>query len=195
MLSKGETTKQRILDEATEVFQCKGFHATSVNDLVKATGVTKGSLYFHFSGKDAVGIEVLRREAELFMQFLDGALVGDTPAACLDNFFKEALRKHQKKNFVGGCLFGNTALEASDTSPAYTQIIDAVFDEWIRKVQNEIARAQQMRLIRQDISPSKLAKMVVATIEGGIMQSRLKKSADPMRQCLDILRTVLNLKL
>ena len=49
--------------------------------------------------------------------------------------------------------------------------------------------------IRTDIPPGDLAEMVVATIEGGIMQSRLQKSADPLRRSLETLRRVLELKI
>lgn len=195
MLSKGQVTKQKILTDAAEVFQRQGFGATSIHDLLVAAGVTKGSLYFHFPGKEAIGAEVLRREAAAFMVFLDQALTGATPAACLDHFFEQALRKHQKTGFVGGCLFGNTALEASDTSPLYTQIVDAVFRQWAAKIEQKIDEAQQLGLIRRDVEAANLAQMVVAAIEGGIMQSRLQKSPEPMRQGLETLRTMLELKL
>jgi TetR/AcrR family transcriptional repressor of nem operon len=195
MATKGELTKQKIIDDAAKIFQRKGFGATSVNDLLSVTGATKGNLYFHFSGKEAVGIAVLSRESERFMQFLDDTLSGETPADCLDNFFTMALRKHQKTGFVGGCLFGNTALEASDTSPVYAQTVFDVFDRWIGKIQSKVADAQDLGLIRGDLPAEHLAQMIVATIEGGIMQSRLQKSAAPMTRCLDTLRTVLDLKL
>jgi TetR/AcrR family transcriptional repressor of nem operon len=195
MATKGEMTKQKILDDAAKIFQRKGFGATSINDLLSATGVTKGNLYFHFPGKETVGIAVLQQESERFMRFLDEALTGSTPAACLDNFFRMALSKHQKTGFVGGCLFGNTALEASDTFPVYAQMVATVFDEWTGKIQRKVADAQALGLIRQDLPAEQLAQMIVATIEGGIMQSRLQKSAVPMTRCLDTLRTVLGLKL
>jgi len=195
MATKGEMTKQKIIDDAAKIFKKKGFGATSVNDLLSVTGVTKGNLYFHFSGKEAVGIAVLSRESERFMQFLDEALTGETPAACLDNFFRAALHKHQKTGFVGGCLFGNTALEASDTFPVYAQMVSSVFNQWISKIERKVADAQALGDIRQDLSPEHLAQMVVATIEGGIMQSRLQKTAEPMIKCLDTLRIVLELKL
>lgn len=173
----------------------QGIGATSISDLLNATGVTKGNLYFHFSGKGAVGIAVLQQESERFTRFLDEALTGDTPAAALDNFFRLTLRKHQKTGFVGGCLFGNTALEASDAFPVYAQMVATVFDQWIGKIQHKVADAQALGLIRQDLPAENLARMIVATIEGGIMQSRLLKSADPMTRCLETLRTALELKL
>jgi TetR/AcrR family transcriptional repressor of nem operon len=81
---KGERTKERITRAAAELFRRQGFAATSVRDLLQAAGVKKGSLYFHFPGKDELALEVLRQAEEEFMAFLDGALLGPTPAARLD---------------------------------------------------------------------------------------------------------------
>ena len=195
MATKGEHTKQKIIEDATRLFHRKGFGATSVSDLLSAIGVTKGSLYFHYPGKEALGLAVLENEAGAFMRFLDDALNGATPADSLDNFFKEALHKHQQSDFIGGCLFGNTALEASDTSPIYAQIVAEVFNAWAEKLRPIIAHAQESELIRRDVPAGQLAQLVVATIEGAIMQSRLHKSAEPMTRALETLRTLLGLKL
>lgn len=194
MTSRGEQTRERILVEAARVFNRKGFAATTVNDLLKATGTTKGNLYFHFPGKEEVGLEVFRRESQDFSRFLDEALRAQTPGAALDQFFRMALEKHRQKSFVGGCLFGNTALEASDTSPVFANLVAEVFAEWIGKVAGTIAAAQAIGEIRADACAQELAELVVATIEGAIMQARLQKSELPLQRALDTLRKVLELK-
>ncbi len=194
MLSKGEITKDRILAEASLVFNRKGINATSVSDLLTATGTTRGNLYFHFSGKQALALAVLNREREQFMDFLDQSLSKGTPGKALDNFLQQAYTKHQQTNFIGGCLFGNTALEASDSTPVFANLIMVVFNDWIEKVESVILAAQQSQEVRADLPAHDLAATIVATIEGGIMQSRLFKTADPLRNCLNTLRTMLNLQ-
>ena len=195
MATKGERTRERILAEARLLFKQKGFGATTINDLLDASGTTKGNLYFHFSDKEAVALEVLRREQQSFYGFLEQAFSGRPAAAGLDHFFHQALEKHRQQGFVGGCLFGNTALETSDTAPLFAGLVQDVFTEWIKVFAEQIAAAQVAGEIRTDIPPGDLAEMVVATIEGGIMQSRLQKSADPLRRSLETLRRVLELKI
>jgi len=192
MVTKGERTREKILDEARLIFKCKGFGATTINDLLAASGTAKGNLYFHFTDKEAIGLEVLRREQQSFYRFLDQAFA---PAAGLDNFFRKALEKQSQQGFVGGCLFGNTALETSDTAPVFAGLVQEVFIKWIGKLEQKIASAQVDEQIRTDISAGELAEMVVATIEGGIMQSRLQKSAAPLERSLETLRRVLELKI
>ncbi|ABQ27510.1 TetR/AcrR family transcriptional regulator [Geotalea uraniireducens] len=194
MRTKGEITRAKILEAARELFNTKGFSATSINDLVVATGLQKGSFYFHFSGKDAIAREVLKEATGEFMEFLGKALGGDNPGASIDNFFRCALDKHLATGFVGGCIFGNTALEMSDSDPEFAGAIDSVFDEWISRVASAVAAAQKRGQIRTDINDEALAKHIIATIEGGIMMSRLKKDERPMRECLDTLRITLDLR-
>ncbi len=195
MATKGEQTREKILAEARQIFKRKGIRATTINDLLEAAGITKGNLYFHFSDKEAIGLEVLKREQRLFYDFLDQAFSGKSAAAGLDNFFCKALEKHRQQSFVGGCLFGNTALETSDTAPLFAALVQEVFAEWINVFAEKIAAAQTARQIRTDLPAGELAELAVVTIEGGIMLSRLQKSAAPLKRSLETLRRVLELEI
>ena len=83
MATKGERTREKILAEARLLFKQKGFGATTINDLLDASGTTKGNLYFHFSDKEAVALDVLRREKQSFYGFLERAFNGRSAAAGL----------------------------------------------------------------------------------------------------------------
>lgn len=195
MKTKGELTRERILEVARLLFNTRGFNATTISDLVEATGMQKGSLYFHFAGKDDIAREVLRKATEEFMAFLDTALGNDNPGLALDSFFRSALNKHLATGFVGGCIFGNAALEMSDSNPELAGHIAQVFDDWTDKIDCVVQSAQQKGQIRTDITSTVVAQNIIATIEGGIMMSRLKKDERPMRECLESLRIILELKI
>ncbi len=195
MPAKGERTKQKITRAAADLFRRQGFTATSISDLLSATGVKKGSLYFHFPGKDDLALEVLRQAEIEFMDFLDAALVGPTPAARIDNFFRRALEIHRGNGFVGGCLFGNTALEASDCNARYASRVTEVFARWMEKIRAVLADAQVAGQIRCDLSADVLAQFVVSSIEGGIMLARLQKQEEPLSRGLDSLRILLELEM
>ncbi len=186
-----KTTRDRLLNETARLVEKQGFGPTSVNDVLQAVGIKKGTLYYHFPGKDELGLAVLERARDDFLAFLDSALDTPTPMEALERFFKAALQKHRKTGFVGGCLWGNTALEMSDSSPVYTAFVGKVFEEWICRIERVIHSGQQAGQIRTDLSAAKLARLVVAGIEGGIMMSRLTKQDGPLRSCLDSLRVLL----
>ncbi|PNU21076.1 TetR/AcrR family transcriptional regulator [Geothermobacter hydrogeniphilus] len=193
MATKGEITKERLITEAARIIRRKGFTGTSVSDLIAATGIKKGSLYFHFSGKDELGLAVLGRSRDWFMEFFESSLTGDTPGECLSNFFDAVVSIHSKSGFVGGCIFGNTALEMSDGDERYAAFVDRFFAEMATKLEGFIAAAQDSGQVRADLPADTLALYIVMTLEGGIMLARLRKDEKPLRLCFDTLKVFLQL--
>ncbi len=191
---KGERTRQHILESAESVFRQKGFAATSINDLMAAAEVTKGGLYFHFASKEEIGLAVLERARRGFLGFLDDALTGPSPGACLANFFRRACEFHCSSAFVGGCLFGNTALETSDREPVYARFVAQVFGEWRDRIAAVVVQAQETGQVRNDIPAPELAGFVISVLEGSIMQARLFKDGRPLTEGVAALRRVLELK-
>lgn len=59
----------------------------------------------------------------------------DSPAETLLHYFEAALSKHKQMGFVGGCIFGNTALEMADESKPFAEVTAPVFAGWIYKME------------------------------------------------------------
>lgn len=194
MEKKSDITRKRIISEATRLINQKGFGATSVSDLISAAKVKKGCLYFHFPGKDDLGVSVLECARDGFMEFLDGSLSGETPGARLRNLFRNIMIKHKEAGFVGGCIFGNTALEMSDSDDRYASLVGQVFYAWAAKVGKVVKEAQAAGQVRADLPAGMLARTIVSTVEGGIMLARLKKNGRALKECLDALTLLLDLK-
>lgn len=190
-MNRGHVTRQRILDEATKLVQQRGFRATSLHDLLAAAGIKKGTLYYHFPGKDDLGLAALQRAKTRFLATLDEVLTAPTPAESLRQFFEFALNKHRNKRFVGGCLFGNTALEMSDANRRFADPVNHLFREWTSRLAAVILAGQKAGQFRADVSAEDLAQVVVSTVEGGIMLSRLQKEEGPLKTCLDSLEAFL----
>ena len=133
----------------------------------------------------------LERAGDDFRAFLDQAMAGRSGLEALDGFFQAALDRHRGWAFIGGCPFGNTALEMADDDPRYVALLAAVFADWVLRIEGAIAEAQRAGQVREDLAADELARLVVATVEGGIMLSRLKKEEGPMRGCVESLRALL----
>jgi TetR/AcrR family transcriptional repressor of nem operon len=194
MATKGGITKDKIVDETIRLFNLQGIESTSINDIIAAIKMTKGSLYFHFQSKGDLTNAVLAKAKTEFAGFLESALTGETPGEKLDNFFKRAVEKHRKTGFVGGCLWGNVALETSDKDKRVANLVRDVFDDWIEKMRRTVKAAQANGQVRNDLSADLLARHIVMTIEGGIMLARLEKSEKRLKDCMKSLRTVIGLK-
>ncbi len=190
-MHEGELTKERLLEEATKLVHDKGFRATSLNDLLTAAGIKKGTLYYHFPGKDDLGLAVLERAKAKFLTTLDEVLTAPTPAESLQRFLEFVFQRHRGRGFVGGCLFGNTALEMSDANSRYADSVSQLFRQWTGRIAAVIHAGQNAGQFRRDIPAESLAQVVVSTVEGGIMISRLQKEEGPLKACLDSLKTFL----
>lgn len=191
MTGKSDTRK-RLVDAAYRLALRKGFVRTAVSEVIAEAGVQRGSLYHYFPGKDDLGLTVLERDRSEFMALLASTLsLSGDPARTLKAFFDAALKKHRETGFVGGCLWGNTALEMSDTNPVYAKLVAEVFHEWHARVAAVVRRGQDKGEFRTDIRAGELARLVVAGMEGGIMMSRLTKREEPIKSCMESLSIVL----
>jgi TetR/AcrR family transcriptional repressor of nem operon len=191
MSDKGDKSRENIINGAFALFKKKGFAATSINDLMTASGLKKGTIYFHFTGKEEIALLVLQRAREELMAFLETAARGGTPAENLEQYFSGTIDLHHRQEFVGGCIFGNAALEMADSNQVLAAFINGVFQEWAVKMQQLIAKGQESGLFRRDVAADALAEQLVTATEGAIMLARLRKSDEPLRTCFNTFRALL----
>lgn len=127
------------------------------------------------------------------MTIVDASLAGPSPGEALRNFFREVLKKNLDSGLVGGCIFGNTALEMGDKEPRYTDLVRKVFLEWVDKLEGVIREAQAAGEVRNDLSAHLLARQVVSMIEGCIMFAKVDKDPRSFRDCLKGLEIMIGL--
>lgn len=188
---KRSDKKEQILKTAKDIFARKGLQTTSIDDIISACDITKGCFYHHFQNKEQLCLEAIDAYKVDFLKFLDSLLDPAKPAESMCAFFESALRLHQESNFIGGCPFGNIALETADSKPKYAARVLEVFREWQSKLQVVLLAAKVKGQIRSELSPETLAEHIAMTIEGGIMLSRLSKSELPLKNCLRTLRQLI----
>jgi TetR/AcrR family transcriptional repressor of nem operon len=100
--TKGEKTKAKVLKTASRLINERGFCNTSINDIIQATGVKKGNLYFHFASKDELSLAILEEAGKQFSAFLSRSLQGERPLDRLANLFDAVFEKQSRTRFVGG---------------------------------------------------------------------------------------------
>lgn len=189
--SKGEKTRDHILKATRKILVAKGFHNTSISTVIEATGVKKGNLYYHFASKEDLGLAVLEDARDEFFFFLAKALTGRDPIEKIINSCKAIFTEQVKNNFVGGCLFGNTALEMTDSNQKFSQVIQEVFSRWTGLLEEHLGEARETGMLPASTQPRLLAKTVVATMEGAIMISRVSKDEDDLNDFLAVITGLL----
>lgn len=113
------TARTRLLDAAIDVVRAKGLHATSVDDLCAAAGVTKGAFFHHFESKDALAVAAAEHWSEVTGAMFAAAAYHDRPTAAervmgyLD--LRAGLVSGPPASFT--CLAGTMTQEAFDRIP------------------------------------------------------------------------------
>lgn len=191
MQNRGEQTRHHILKESRRLFTVQGFQNTSISQIIAATGVKKGNLYYHFPSKEELGIAVLADARDEFLTTLDQSLSGTDPRQKILNSCNRIMELMQQSNFVGGCLFGNTALEMTDSNSRFGKIIQDVFSRWIDRIERELQQAATAGFLKSPVSANALATSIVALLEGGIMLSRVYNDKNSLKDCIRTVRTLL----
>lgn len=192
MPTKGQKTCDHILRESRRLFTNQGFHNTSVSEIIAATGVKKGNLYYHFQSKEELGLAVLIDARDEFFSILDDSFVGEDSRAKVINSCNAIMELMQQSNFVGGCLFGNTALEMTDFNSGFGEIIREVFSHWTEKITDELRQVKRSKHLENQMAPEVLATAVVAILEGGIMLSRVYENRNSLEDCIVAINTLIN---
>jgi AcrR family transcriptional regulator len=87
-------SRQMILDTAARLFRARGYASVSLRDIAGDCGMKAGSLYYHFSSKDAIVTEVLRLGVERVYEEVQRAVAALAPDAPAEEVFRTAIRSH-----------------------------------------------------------------------------------------------------
>lgn len=188
---KGAKTRTRILMTAMDLFNTKGYSATRISDILRVSGVQKGTLYFYFRSKEELALCLIREARKEYLAFLEASASGASALKKVDNILDAVVAYHAGKGFVGGCLFGNVALEMGDQSRDFRDMIREIFSEWTGLMARLLEEAAQEDSLALPLEPYVLARHIVSAVEGGIMLSRLTKDRKDMLCSIESIKVLL----
>lgn len=182
-MAKPKLDRKTILRNSLSVFKEKGYNATSMNDLAKANGLLKGSIYHYISSKEELMVEVLQAlkdhySNKVFSKIFDSDM---TVEARLDELVSRAEEIYTFEE--GGDFFVNIGIETLNTNPRFTEIIRSFFDEWFKAM----AHLYTEKGLDEDSAILK-AETTVAEIEGAVMLMRLLKDPNYLHRTLQNLK-------
>ena len=187
--SAGPTVRDRLLQAGVTVFSRNGFNGSSVQDIVEAAGVPKGSFYNHFESKEALGAAVISYYWEDKASTWLAILYEDTlpPLDRLRHYFDRVIADIEARGFTGGCFIGNMTAELSDHSSAVSTKLCDAYSCWTSHIAACIRLAQETGDLRCHAEPELLATFALNAWEGALLRARVTKSSLPLQQFLDIL--------
>ena len=188
-MTKAEKTRNFIIEKTAPIFNMKGFAGTSLNDIIAATGLTKGSIYGNFANKDEVALaafdynfttNVSNIELEISRQnTTEGKLLAYI------NIYQSLLINGIS---LGGCPILNTAIDADDTHPALRDKVLKAVLSWKNRIISLVEEGILKKELNGDNNPEQIALTIIAMIEGGVMVSRLTNNMDNWKLIMNSLK-------
>jgi AcrR family transcriptional regulator len=161
---RGEHSRRAILDAALPVFRTDGYAAASLNQIIEASGLTKGGFYFHFPSKQALALAVLAEHQERAVARVRQE-IGSYERA-VDRLFAtpRVIARHTETGDGPAALRKLTEELARD--PDLRDEVCGSIRVWIEDAAHQFRAAQAEGSVRDDIDAATFAEVAVGSQVG-----------------------------
>jgi TetR/AcrR family transcriptional regulator, transcriptional repressor for nem operon len=168
MSSKGELTRQHIIDKSMQLLSVQGYFNTSIAGIIKATGLTKGGLYGHFRNKEEIWYAVYAECARIWKGIVfQGVRDISDPLARLERVIENSLKNYLGGGvFEGGCFLFNSLVELAGQASAMSDHVLKGFRDFSALLRQWLEEAQQQGRLREGCSPDEIADFLVISMNG-----------------------------
>src|SRR5713226_10191483 len=181
--------RKDVLASAQAVFWSRGYEATSIQDLVDATGVNRGSLYGTFGDKQGLFLAVIDHYLETIATPMIAELANPDPRAAIEGMFAALIRRNSDPAFPRGCLITNTSLECPVSGDTIARKIAEAMGQQETAIYRVLHRAQSEGSIAASRDARALARFFLGVAQG--LNVVNKAVADP-EMLRDIVRTAMS---
>jgi TetR/AcrR family transcriptional repressor of nem operon len=180
-----EGMRKKVLDVAEVAFQVRGYHASSLGDLMAAAGVSGGALHHHFPTKKALALAVIdeRVAAAVEETWIAPVLAARTAREGVRTVFEAVAAELEQQGFVRGCPLNNLAHELSLADPDFRIALAGIFAGWRRAISDKL-RADQQAGRDEGTDPERFAALAVAAYSGAMSMAKTAQDASVLRDCL-----------
>lgn len=191
-LSRGERTRETLLDLAQSAILEKGYAATSIEELIAAANLTKSGFFHHFPEKVDLGKALLRRDngiiANAFARiFEDADAAHDDPLEALC----AGLLAYSEASVVSitprpGCLAAAFSYQDSMFDDEVRALIVESYDMRRQQIRLRLERVAASRPPRTPVDLDTLADTAIAVVQGGIVVDRIRENEAVVAQQMAI---------
>ena len=196
MLTKGQRTRQAILDVAADIASEHGLESLSIGSLATATEMSKSGLFAHFGSKEELQLATVDHAADVFVREVI-APARSAPRgiariwALLDGFLDYV----QREVFAGGCFFATTSAEFKNRPGTVRDRIAERLGSWRSYLEHAVEQAQELGEIDADVDARRLAFELNAFVQNAEAEHQLfgdprvfGDARDAIRERLESLR-------
>lgn len=185
-----------LVEKGLSILWSKGYNGTSVNDIVCAAEVPKGSFYFYFESKEDYVVKVL----EKYFENKRGTIIKDifknadaAPKESVFNFYNRRVKYIKEQlNCTLGCMGSNMGTEMSEHSEKIRTTIVAEERKIRLQVTDVVKKAQDAKEITNPIEADKIVDFIEDSFKGMLTSMKETKSSEPLDNFLKFLSVILN---
>lgn len=186
LTARGAKTKARIVGAAADLMYIKGVNATTLDDVLAASGASKSQLYHHFSGKEALVRDVIELVGGRIIEREEGSLGHVSTIGGLRRWRDSLIRNNALQHGAYGCALGSIANEVSDQDALARQILTELFETWQQLLARALHRLQHNGALSPNADPDQLATGLMAALQGGYLLAQAAHDITPMATALDM---------
>ena len=177
------------LEKAMILFWEKGYEASSMTDLVKRTGVHRGSLYQTFGNKHDIFLAALKKYSHRMEDSLNFLEDAESPLTALRMFFEGAKEKIKSGEMACGCMAVNTATEMFKDDKSVHLIINVILERTESALYNSLLKAKEKGELNKKTDPRKLSYHIAALMTSMMVLVK----TDPNHERIDyVIEHILN---
>lgn len=186
LTTRGAATRERIVAGAAALIYERGVASTSLDDIMAATGTSKSQLYHYFSDKDALVVEVIRRQLDHIIAGQEAELRGLRTWEGLQRWCDHVVAGTRATGGTGGCPLGSLVGELADQSEPARETLAICFSEWEAYLVDGFTAMREDGLLSGEADPAELAVTVMTALQGGLLLAQTTRDVRPLELALDM---------
>ncbi|MBP1153017.1 MULTISPECIES: TetR/AcrR family transcriptional regulator [Methylocaldum] len=184
---------EHVLDKAVETFWSKGYEATSIQDLVDATGLHRGSLYAAFGNKQALFLEVLDRYNHVVVQRLLELLDSEPSGKSAIRFFFATVIEHiLTAGPLRGCLVTNSAVERGLSCPDTAAKVGGCLERLEQGFRRTLERMRKAGELREEADIRALSRYLTSVLQGLLVIGKVRPEREVLADIVAVGLSVLD---
>ncbi len=193
MLTKAEQTAKFIILKVAPIFNKNGYAATSLSDITKATGLTKGAIYGNFKNKEELAVAAFNATVKIMLgRITDHQSLSSSSLRKLfliTDFYRNYYDYSQE---LGGCPVLNMGVDAKHQNPLLFEYVSYTITKIISNLAKIIEKGQQEEEINSQIDPVLYAKRFYTMIIGAIFMTHTLEDNSYLLETMDQVDDIIN---
>lgn len=192
-MTKATNTRLSILQKAFELIYANGYQATSIDEIIATTKVTKGAFFYHFKNKEEMGLAVIKEVmyVAMYPALVEPLLRSNDPVKDIYQMMKELLLADPFMQVKYGCPANNLMQEMAPLNADFAKALSLLVDEWDKALQASVNNGRRAGLIRKDVNAKQVANFIMTGYGGVRTMGRLYGTTEPYKIYLKELKRYL----